>query len=134
MAYSIDTTHPIWRVTFSGALTSDDIRNILNDARSIEKAAPVPRDRIVDCRSLQSIEIGYSEFSYFASERRKDNFDRPIKTAIVTGNRFQYGFARMFQSLLEHPQIEVAIFDDENKALAWLSQPGTRTIADEQNQ
>jgi len=44
-----------------------------------------------------------------------------VKSAILTSNPLQYGIARMFQSILEHPQIKIEIFSNEEEACKWLS-------------
>ena len=54
------------------------------------------------------------------SIHRRQRLANPIKTAILASNLVQFGFARMFQALNDHPQIVVAIFGDDEDALRWL--------------
>ena len=122
MGYAIDTTKSIWRITFLETLTNDDLRKLLDDADAIEKPAPVVANRIVDFRQLETINIGFHELSDFAAGRRRLGFPNNLKSAILTNNPVQYGFARMFQTILEHPQITVRIFNNETDAIEWLSQ------------
>jgi len=44
-----------------------------------------------------------------------------IKSAIVANNPSQFGFARMFQTLNDNPQIEIRIFPAAESAMEWLT-------------
>jgi hypothetical protein len=46
-----------------------------------------------------------------------------VKSAIVAPMPVQVGFARMFQILNDHPQIEVQLFATLAEAEAWLVSP-----------
>jgi hypothetical protein len=46
----------------------------------------------------------------------------PIRTAVVAHTAAQQGYARMFQTLNDHPLVTVAVFADRAAAGAWLDQ------------
>jgi hypothetical protein len=71
-------------------------------------------NRIEDMRKLKGIAIGFDELMGFTKNLRTIQLPQIVKTAILTGNPLQYGIARMFQTILEHPQVK-------EKAYEWLS-------------
>lgn len=121
MAYHIDTSQPIWRITFSGTLSNRDLQELLNDARNLEKDKSAVPNRLADLRQLEAIEVGFSEMSSLATARRSHTLPNAIKTALLTKGPVQFGIARMFQMLLEHPKIQVQVFSEEADALRWLA-------------
>ena len=61
-----------------------------------------------------------------AETRRRATLRNPIKSAIIASGIVHFGFARMFQTLNDNPQIVVAIFGDDESALQWLRLAGVR--------
>jgi hypothetical protein len=72
-------------------------------------------------RKLKGIKIGFEDLMGFTENIRTIQLSQNVKTAILTGNPLQYGIARMFQSILEHPQMKIEIFSNEEEANNWLS-------------
>jgi hypothetical protein len=63
----------------------------------------------------------------FAGDRKRRSLARGVKTAILVGSNLAFGFARMYQELIEHPQITVGVFRNRDAALAWLgAEPAQR--------
>jgi len=121
MGYIIDVSQSIWRIVFSETLTSADLRQLAKEAAEIETNTPVVASRLVDLRELCTITVGFSEVGDLAAARRSLTLPNSIRSALLVSNPVQLGYARMFQTLLEHPQIEVRVFSDEKDALVWLS-------------
>lgn len=44
-----------------------------------------------------------------------------VKSAIVAQRPVDYGMARMFEMLIQNPQIEVRVFRDGESARQWLA-------------
>jgi hypothetical protein len=108
------------RVTFSGALTAEDLRGIAAAADEIEAgASPVP-PRIVDMRAVTDLKVAYPDVLALAERRRARSFPNEFRSAIVVQGSSQLGIARMFQTLNDNPQIAVQIFTDPADAMAWL--------------
>jgi len=55
-----------------------------------------------------------------AERRRTVALQHPIRSAIVAPTPVSFGFARMFQTLNDHPQIAISIFSTVEAAEAWL--------------
>jgi hypothetical protein len=121
MPYSIKNTGNIIRVTYSGTLTDKDIFEVLGSAVTTQDGQINSTDRFEDMRELKAISIGFDELWDLAQDIQKLQIPRTVKSAIVTANPVQYGIARMFQSVLMHPQIKVRVFSEEGEADRWLS-------------
>lgn len=121
MAYTFDSSKNIWRVTFSGTLTGGDLNGVLKQLAELDRTRPTVPNRFVDLTQVEGVAIGYPDMDHFTRGRREYTLANKVKTALVTSNSIQYGFARMFQTLLNHPQVSVRLFDDEKDALDWLS-------------
>jgi hypothetical protein len=121
MSYSIDANAAFIRVVYGGTLENNDIHGVLRDSLGTDGKELKLINRIEDMRKLHGIHIGFTELMDFAQNLRTIQLSKPVKTAILTSNPLQYGVARMFQSILEHPQMEIKIFSDEEEASHWLS-------------
>jgi hypothetical protein len=126
MPFTIDASQPILRITFSGILTNQDLLDLGKEAARIESGYPVVPHRLTTMRAVERVEINFQGVLALATERLKLTFPNMFKSAIVAGDVVHYGFARMFETLNDHPQIVIAIFQDEPEALRWLSEPGTK--------
>jgi hypothetical protein len=126
MAFAIDASQPILRITLSGKLTNQDLLDLGKEAARIEGGCPVVPHRLTDMRAVERVEINFQGVLALATERLKMKFPNMFKSAIVAGDVVHYGFARMFETLNDHPQIVIAIFPGEPEALRWLSEPGTK--------
>jgi hypothetical protein len=121
MSYSIETNTKFVRVTYSETLNVNDIHGVLRDALIIDGKELKLINRIEDMRKLDGINIGFNELRGFTDNLRTIQLTRIVKSAILTGNSLQYGIARMFQTILEHPQMDIKIFSHEEEAVNWLS-------------
>jgi hypothetical protein len=121
MSYSIDTSTKFNRVTYTGTLENNDIQGVLKDALVMDGDGLKLANRIEDMRKLKGIKIGFAELMDFTENLRTIQLPQKVKSAILTNNALQYGIARMFQSILEHPQMDIKIFSQEEEAYAWLS-------------
>jgi hypothetical protein len=121
MSYSIDKSSEFVRVTYVGSLDNNDIQGVLKDSLMKEGDDLRLTNRIEDMRQLHGIKIGFDELMDFTNSLRAIQLPMVVKSAILTNNMLQYGIARMFQTILEHPQMVIKIFSDEEKAYQWLS-------------
>lgn len=120
MPYTIVQEDGILRITFSAAVTPEEVIALLREVEAIEKDAnPVP-NRIVTLRAVTDIQLGYVEIKPLAWKRRAERFPNSVKSAVVVSTPVQRGIARMFQTLSDNPQETLEIFDDEATAMAWL--------------
>ncbi|MBN2109367.1 MAG: hypothetical protein JW832_18205 [Deltaproteobacteria bacterium] len=74
--------------------------------------------RLVDVDDLQGVTATSNDIMFY----KKCRFEPAEKTAtaLCVRNDFQYGMARMFQSLVETDRHEIAIFRDIESAAHWL--------------
>lgn len=120
MAFDIRMDGEYLAIRLHGTLTNKDLTAAGDAVEKIEAAAPVTPSRITDMASLDGLEIGFAEVLALADRRRLTSISGPIKSAIVVGNPVQYGMARMFQTLNDHPLITLEIFHDRAAAIDWL--------------
>jgi hypothetical protein len=122
MSYSIEKNDRLIRVTYGGTLDNTDIQGVLKDALIMNDKESSPTNRIEDMRALEGSKVGFDTLSGFTENIRTIQLPQAVKSAILTSNTLQFGIARMFQSILEHPQIRVKIFSNEEEAYNWLSE------------
>ena len=126
MAIEVRMVDDIMHVRLHGALTSEDLLVLGNEVLAIEHAMAVPPSRITDMTGLESLQIAFPEIHALAERRRTMPLAAPIKSAIVAGTDVQYGMARMYQTLNDHPEITLEIFRDRAAALEWLARSDAR--------
>ncbi len=89
--------------------------------KKIETEARVSPDRMADLSLIEGISLNFSAITNYAAARRTAPLKNKVKAAIVAPHPLQYGFARMFQTLNDNPDIIMEIFTDKNSGLAWIS-------------
>ena len=110
-------------ITFTGAITATDLTVVVNHVVELEgRLSPAP-DRLVDLGPSTTMSIGYREIANLAHMRRMTKLANPIRTAMIVRTASQQGYARMFQTLNDHPLITIAVFSDRAAAEAWLQEP-----------
>jgi len=124
MPYAIKTEEPILHITLMGTLTNEDLTALARDAMELERSLAVVPHRLTDTRPATRLEITFEGVLDLANKRMQIKFPNSFKSAIVASDVVHYGFARMFQTLNDHPQISIAIFPDTPTALQWLEQAG----------
>ena len=120
MSYEIRFDAGLLKVAFSGTVTNSDLSGVADAVAQVEASSAVVPHRIADLRSIERLDIDFTGVFAMAEARRHVRLRNPIKTAIIASNLVHFGFARMFQTLNDHPQITIAIFPDDDQALQWL--------------
>jgi hypothetical protein len=105
-----------------GVLTPDDLVTLAAELERLEDAAGASKDRIADATSLDEVEIAFPDVLLLANRRLGRTFTRRVKSAVIARRSVHIGFARMFQTLNEHPQIEIRIVPSMDEALKWLAE------------
>ncbi|HEX6372636.1 MAG TPA: hypothetical protein VF006_27195 [Longimicrobium sp.] len=122
MPFSISTGDGVMRIVFSGTLTPEELGRVADAIGDAEDAADVCPHRVTDMTALTRFEVGFDDMFQLARRRRERSPANPIRSAIVASTPVQLGFARMFQTLNDHPQVTLRIFPDVDGALAWLAE------------
>lgn len=81
----------------------------------------VSPDRVADLSTVEGVSLNFSAITNYAAARRTAPLKNKVKAAIVAPHPLQYGFARMFQTLNDNPDINMEIFTDTDSGLAWIS-------------
>jgi hypothetical protein len=120
MAVECSYDAPWIRVRFNGAITGADLNDVAGFIRDVEsRTSPAP-DRVVDIGVNTTLAIRFGEVAGLADQRRAIVLANPIRTAVVAHSAAQQGYARMFQTLNDHPLITIQVFRDLAAAEAWL--------------
>ena len=111
---------------FSETVTEENLRSLAAEIENVEKDYTVLTNRVVDLCKVKSFDANFMSVLSLAENRNRKVFPTHIKTALLVSNNYQLGFARMYQTFIENPQMSINIFTDESKALEWLKSPDTR--------
>jgi hypothetical protein len=120
MPYAIMVEPSFLRIVFSGVLTNWDLQRIAGDIESIEGRSAMTAHRLTDLSAVTESQLTYPDVRAFAERRKAQSLANPVKSALVAPRPILRGFARMFQTLNEHPQITIEIFVTVESAEAWL--------------
>ncbi len=123
MPFSISTDDGIMRIVLSGTLTSEDLVEAADAMGEAESAADVCPPRVTDLARVTRFEVGFDDMFRLARRRRRQPPANPIRSAVVAATPVQVGFARMLQTLNDHPKVTMRIFSDLDGALAWVASP-----------
>jgi len=107
-------------IRMSGSISLPELLEHAQGVAAIEAGQSVTPHRIAILPSGLVCDLSFPELHAFAAKRRAARLKNPVKSAIVAADAVQYGFARMYQTLNEHPHLQVEIFQSEAVALAWL--------------
>jgi hypothetical protein len=110
-------------ITMSGNLTMADLGGLAALAAEIDRGASAAKHRIGDMTGVTSVAFRFDEVASMTEGRRASVLPQPVRTALVASGGVGLGFARMYETLLRHPQIRVRVFADVAGAVAWLEEP-----------
>lgn len=119
------------RVVLKGRLTEEDLSVLANESEEMEQRGGLSLNRLTDGSAVSEIAITFNQMQMFASRRRVAILKNKVRSAIVAPGPLRYGFARMFQTLNDNPQIEISIFGDIETARRWLDEKGPAMTGDQ---
>ncbi len=108
-------------IEFIGVIEPRDLVQIAGETRTYERGDVVPH-RLTDITRVEKISISFEDIFRLASNRKAITFKNPFKSALVVNTDTQLGYARMFQTLNDHPQIMLQIFQDSAAAQVWIKE------------
>ncbi len=120
MDCEIEFDRDLMLIRLSGIIKDDDFVELLRLVVEAESRPAKTPHRLTDMSGLTELHLtskGMSERLYL---RRIMKFPNDFKSAIVAPELVQFGFARMFQAINDHPQIEIQVFRDYKSAHAWV--------------
>lgn len=127
MAYEISFDGPLLVISLWGTLSAAELDAIVDDVLALEQGGTNTPNRLIDLRDVSDATVGYVEVAHIASRSRVRPLARRLRSAILVAQPVQFGYARMFQMLNDHPQVTISIFDDEASARGWLVSGSTAT-------
>lgn len=120
MALDATIVDGVFRVTFQGNVGISDLQNLAEASKKVEAEGGVSPNFLTDLSAVENAELDFGVIQEFAAMRMTMTLKNRIKSAIVATQPLQLGFARMYQTLTNHPQINMRIFKDRDSAWKWL--------------
>ena len=121
MSYVIKTKDNIRTAAFTGSLASRDLPELAEMLSAARRYDSQAMNIFAELSELSDIEIDMTSMENFAAGILALTLPEKIKIAFVAKTLIQSSYAESFKILLEHPQIEVQVFQNERDAHAWLS-------------
>jgi len=125
MSYIIEARDNIRTVAFTGSLASRDLAEVAERLSVARRHNPQAMNILAELSGLSDIEIDIASMENFAAGLLHLTLTENIKIAFVAKTMIQDSYAESFRILMEHPQIEVQVFQNERDAYEWLSKCGT---------
>jgi hypothetical protein len=122
MPFQIANIDNLLQISLTGVVTGVDLDQAAAAAREYESGPIVPH-RLTDLTGAVGLNLTFESVWALAARRRALRFPNAFKSAIVAPQPSQLGFARMFQTLNDNPQITIQIFADKTAALQWIAAP-----------
>ena len=110
---------------FPDVLTVHDIYPLAKEMDIIDNEYSIMPNRLVNLQPIKYFNGDFNSVLDLANIRIAKKFPNQFKLALLVANDLQLGFARMFHTLSDNPQITMEIYMDELKAIEWLKTKGT---------
>ena len=121
MAFHIAREPGLLRIIFFDDIHAKDLLSLADAIAAIEQEHTVALNRLTDLSQVSGPDLNYAAILAFVEHRRAQQLANRVKSAIVAPTPVHLGFARMFQILNDHPQIEVEVFATLEAAHTWLA-------------
>jgi hypothetical protein len=112
-------------VTFPEILSDNDFNLFNEEIEIIEREYSVVPNFIVNLNNVNTFNGDYNSVQKLANQRARKTYPNNILEAILVSSDFQMGFARMYQTVNDNPQLTIRIFKDEAKAIKWIKSNDT---------
>jgi hypothetical protein len=120
MPFEIAMEDSVLVITLHGTFTGRDLHELFGAVREAEGRLSFSPNRLTDLTDATGPDINHHDIAEMVQLARFVLYQNSHKSAIVAPGLLQYGFARMYQLLTNHPQIEVGVFRDIPTAQVWL--------------
>jgi SpoIIAA-like len=108
------------RVRAGGVITAAELHTIVAEMEQRFFSAKKWPNNLVDLTGIDLSNVGFVDLMSLARRRESVKPPHAIRTAIVADSPTVTGFARMFQSLNNNPDITVQVFESVAAAEDWL--------------
>ncbi len=120
MPYRLTQEPTFLRIALSGQVSLADLQGALGQLEALEATQTSMQNRLVDLTAVQSSELVGGDIFAVAERRKAKTYPNAFRTAVVAPQPAQFGFARMFQTLNNHPFITIRVVTEEAEAVKWL--------------
>jgi len=103
-------------VTFPETFSDNDFRLMNKEIEIVEEEYSVVPNFIVSIKNVKT----FNGDNYSVQKLAKQRAEITYSNTILATNDFQMGFARMYQTVNDNPQLTIKIFKDKAKAIKWL--------------
>jgi hypothetical protein len=121
MVYQVRGEPQFIRIRFFGKVTRSELLAALDEMEVLEASAATMPHRLTDLTDVELSEVKAVDIHAAAEKRSRRRFANRFRSAVVAPQPVQFGYARMFQVLNQHPDISIQIFADIATATAWLA-------------
>ena len=121
MSHSIQILDGVVDIRLHGTVNSTELREVAEATGKIEEELPVSPNRIIDLSLVDEFQLDFREMEQIAKLRRTAPLKNKVKSEIIANKPVQYGYARMFQTLNDNPNIDLELFTDRAEGLAWIA-------------
>lgn len=120
MPYRLIQESTFLRIVLEGEVSRMDLEDALQELEMLEMSLATSPHRLVDLAGVEVSIVSGGDIFAIAERRKAKSYPNAFRTAIVAPKPAQFGFARMFQTLNNHPFITIRVFTDEALASKWL--------------
>jgi len=121
MSFEIVSDSDVMKITLRGAFNSLELVKLFEAVQAREMQLARSPHRITDLSAAAGPQLTQTDIIHAVQRIRSVRYLNEHKSAIVAPSLIQYGFARMFQMLNDHPQVVVGVFRDMESAEVWLA-------------
>ena len=122
MPFEIHFEDEVLHLTYSGHVTRAEVMESAAEIARLEATLKHRPDQITDLTPIVTRETDYETLSA-VSQEWPANYPNSFRMAMVAPTALSHGLARMFQSLVQSPQVEIQIFKLKEEAAAWIASP-----------
>jgi len=123
MKFSLNDLEGVLVVQLPRQLTYEHLVQAANYLAALDESLPVTPHRLTDASAVEDVLVQFAEMEAFSNRRQVAKLKNPIKSAIVAPKPLHMGFARMFKTLNNNPQMTIKIFPNAGTAWEWLRDP-----------
>lgn len=124
MPFTLRMEEELFVLELNGTVTTHDFKAMAEAVLAFEREQRPTPSRLTDMSGVTALSIDYDDIDRVARMRRASPPTDPIRSAIFAPTPVQFGMARMFQTLNNHPNVTVEVFRDRAAALDWLRETG----------
>lgn len=121
MAHTLRVDGAILRLELRDSISRAELAEALAAVDDLEQTFARVPDRIIDLTHVTDGDGDYQSVAALSTRRNERQYANRFRSAIIAPSDMAFGVARMFQTLISNPSIDLEIFRTERDAIAWLA-------------